>query len=151
MVVLDVYRNICLKHNVSFQADGSLLSIDDFAIDHPDSCQERVRNFYSSHMKMSRELQDFDFTIEEETLLRAIFIMSPGLFSVFCLKLYAAISFEFSYLDGARISSQPGFQSVLSHFKGKIVMGKACKVSGIFHNFGVIILVIKLLPNHLQY
>ena len=93
MVVLDVYRNICLKHNVSFQADGTLLSIDDFAIDHPDSCQERVRNFYSSHMKMSRELQDFDFTIEEETLLRAIFIMSPGLFSVFCLKLYAAISF----------------------------------------------------------
>ena len=111
-----MYTEIFPKHNVIYQADGTFLNVDDFALDHPNSYQERVRNFCSSHMKMSGEFQDFDFTIEEETFLRAVFIMSPGLFSVFASSYAYALQYHLKSIPSRAVS-----------FMGKIVTEKASK------------------------
>lgn len=77
MVVLDVYRNISTKHNVSFCADGTFLCLDDMLRDHHKDNKGLIESFFYAQMKIARALQGFCFTEEEEIVFRAILIMTP--------------------------------------------------------------------------
>ncbi|GFR86454.1 nuclear hormone receptor E75 [Elysia marginata] len=77
MVTLDVYRNISTEQGVSYCADGTFLCLDDMIREYTADNRLQIQSFFSAHMKISKMLQSFCFTEEEEIVLRAILIITP--------------------------------------------------------------------------